>query len=218
MKHQEGKCRYKPAPENEVNLKMTIKNVDLNKMDETGKNELKSSLQKEIAKKADVDDDAVVVTLEQGSVKVSAAIDLEERIGIMEAENEGKEINLVKEMESIKEVVQDDMKKEDTTKELLTTATKVESVQQAADGDITLDAPETSIVAEAATKAPEIVTPAPSPSEAEAFTDAGSTTPSPSTGNGADTGDVQEGVSKATMRNSGFVSLLIASAVAVLSQ
>merc|ERR1719161_84591 len=123
MKHLEGKCRYKPAPENEVKVDMTLKNVDLNKMDEAGKEELRGTMQEKIAENADVDDDAVVVTLEQGSVKVSASIDLEERIGIMEAENEGAEIDLVKEMESIKDVVQEDMTKEDTTKELLTAAT-----------------------------------------------------------------------------------------------
>merc|ERR1711907_410421 len=92
MRLQEGKaCRYKPAPENEVKVDMTLKNVKLKKLDEKAQGELKDTLSKMIAEKADVDDTAVNVTLSEGSIKVSAVIDMEEKIGLMEAANEGKD-------------------------------------------------------------------------------------------------------------------------------
>jgi len=234
MKHQEGKCKYKPAPENEVKVDMTIKNVDLDKMDEEAKTELRTTFKKKIAANLDLDDDAVVVTLEKGSVKVMASIDLEEKIGIMEAENEGEEIDLVKEMEAIKEVAQEDMKKDGVQQELLTAATTLESVQQAAEGEISISKPETAAVAEAATKAPEIVTEAPtfesddsaSPTPSSAPTPSGSPTPAAAPTPAGPTEPPcevnctsrKEVVSKAAVYDSGFVSLLIGSTLVVLLQ
>merc|ERR1719252_388162 len=84
LRLQGKNCRYKPAPENEVKVGMTIKNVRLSKMDDTTKKELKGKVATKIAEKADVDKYAVEVTLSEGSVKVDATIDMEERIGLME--------------------------------------------------------------------------------------------------------------------------------------
>merc|ERR1711977_652493 len=97
-----------------------------------------------------------------------------------------------------------DMKKDDVTKELLTAATNIESVQQASEGEISISEPETSVVAEAATKAPEIVTDMPTFDVIDdaAGSPAPSAAPSPSEGvdstNSTDKGD-QLMVSQATM-------------------
>merc|ERR1711871_718890 len=156
MRKQEGKCRWKPAPENEVKVDMTIKNVNFDRMDQSAKDELKQSVAKTIAKAADTDEDAVNITLSKGSVKVSATIDLEEKIAAMEgeADMEGKEVDLVSEMKAIKSEVQSDMQSEAIQKEVLTVATSVEGVKDAAEGDIEVSKPETEIVAESVTVAP----------------------------------------------------------------
>merc|ERR1711904_40632 len=127
-----------------------------------------------IAETADVDEYAVAVTLSEGSVKVDATIDMEGQIGLMEAENEGTGVNLVIAMEAIKNGVQAQVGSSDTAAAILETANEVEGVKDAAEGEITISEPTTGIVAEAATKAPQVITdesspgsplfPAPSPS------------------------------------------------------
>jgi len=156
MHKQEGKCKWKPAPENEVKVKMTLKNVKLSKMDAKTKEDLKENLEKKIADKAGVDDTAVEVTLSEGSVKIDAVIDMEEKIGLMEAANEGKEVDLVSEMKAMKSEVQGEVGSSAATQELLVTATETEGVKDAADGEIEATAAETFVTAEAATKAPTV--------------------------------------------------------------
>merc|ERR1711871_1649057 len=102
MRQQEGKCHYKPAPENTVEINTTIKGVNLNEMDEVSKEELKKDIQETVAKAADEEPEAVNVTLTAGSVTVTAVLDLEERIGIMEGEKEGQDVDLVEEMKAVK--------------------------------------------------------------------------------------------------------------------
>jgi len=118
---------------------------------------LRAALQTTIADKAAVDETAVNVTLTAGSVKVSAVIDLEERIGIMEGESEGQDLDLMHEMESLKDEVQNELETGDAKTEMLTVASSVEGVQLAAEGEITITDPETSSTASmtsTATKTP----------------------------------------------------------------
>jgi len=156
MHQQEGKCYFKPAPENTVELKTTIKGVNCAVLDEEAKDILKHSVQETIAEAADEEPEAVNVTLACGSVIVSAVIDLEERIGIMEGEKQSQDVpvNLVEEMESLKGAVQEDLGKSDVKKEVLTKALDIEGVQQAAEGAITITDVQTAVSAPAATKAP----------------------------------------------------------------
>jgi len=149
MRQEEGKCHWKPAPENEVKVEVTIKNVDFNKMDSESKEELNDALQSTIADKAGVDETAVNITLSAGSVKVSAAIDLEEKIGIMEGESEGEDVDLLAEMNSLKDQVQNELKTGDTKQEILTVASTVEGVEQATTGELAVTDPETSVTAQA---------------------------------------------------------------------
>merc|ERR1711907_169849 len=97
--------------------------------------------------KAGVDETAVNVTLTAGSVKVSAAIYLEERIGVMEGESEGQDLDLAQEMESLKNEVQKELETDDAKNEILTVASGVKGVQLAADGEITITDPEASVTA-----------------------------------------------------------------------
>merc|ERR1712224_1190120 len=113
-------------------------------MDVESKEELRAALLTTIADKAGVDDSAVNITLTAGSVKVSAAIDLEERIGIMETEIEGQGLDLIQEMESLKDEVQSELRSGDVKEEILTVATSIEGVQQAAEGEITVTDPKVS--------------------------------------------------------------------------
>merc|ERR1712196_674172 len=186
----------------------TIKNVNFDRMDQSAKDELKQSVAKTIAKAADTDEDAVNVTLSKGSVKVSATIDLEEKIAAMEgeADMEGKEVDLVSEMKAIKSEVRSDMQSEAIQKEVLTVATSVEGVKDAAEGDIEVSKPETEIVAESVTMAPAV----------EVVTDAGSPSPSPSP-TPATTAPDQESVSGAVGENA-FFSMVIGSLAAVVLQ
>jgi len=154
MRKQEGKCHFKPAPENTIEVNTTIKNVKLKEMDEPSKEELKESVQETIADAANEEPEAVTVILSEGSVIVSAVLDLEERIGIMEGEKEGENVNLVTEMESLKDAVQKDLEKDSVKTSILTSAQNNEGVKQASEGEITITDMEASATAPAATKAP----------------------------------------------------------------
>jgi len=210
LRLQEGKnCRYKPAPENEVKVGMTIKNVKLSKMDDAAKKELKGKVATKIAETADVDEYAVEVTLSEGSVKVDATIDMEEQIGLMEAENEGTGVNLVIAMEAIKNGVQAQVGSSDTAAAILETANEVEGVKDAAEGEITISAPTTEIVAEAATKAPGSPwsqKPSPSPP---------SLAPTSSTTSEPDVADIPV---SASVHANAFASLVIGAVAAVMMQ
>jgi len=128
-----------------VKVKVTIKNVNFTQMDLESKQELRAALQTTIADKAGVDETAVNITLTAGSVKVSAVIDLEERIGVMEGESEGQDVDLASEMESLKNEVQSDLETGDVKQDILTVASSVEGVQLAAEGEISVTDPETSV-------------------------------------------------------------------------
>jgi len=154
MRQQEGKCHYKPAPENTVEVNTTIKGVNLNEMDETSKEELKKDIQETVAEAADEEPEAVNVTLTAGSVIVTAVVDLEERIGIMEGEKEGQNVNLVEEMKAVKSAVQQDVAKDEVKNNILTKAKNNEGVKNAATGEITMTDVEATMTAEAATKSP----------------------------------------------------------------
>merc|ERR1712164_197311 len=71
LRLQEGKaCRYKPAPENEVKVGLTLKNLELSSMDQDTQNNLKKKLGDDMAAAAKVDSTAVDMTFSQASVKV----------------------------------------------------------------------------------------------------------------------------------------------------
>jgi len=226
LRLQEGKdCRYKPAPENEVKVKMTLKNIKLSKMDKKSQEELTDKLASKIAEKADVDSTAVNVTLTEGSIKVDATIDMEEKIGIMEAENEGKEIDLVGEMKTLKSEVQAEVGSADTAQEVLKVASEVEGVKEAAEGEVTISEPETEVTAEAATKAPQVITdeplPAPSPSPPSPSPSPGSGSPAPApapepAGTEASEGGAGE-ISTAVHENT-FTALLLGTVAAIMMQ
>jgi GR25 family glycosyltransferase involved in LPS biosynthesis len=221
---QEGKCKWKPAPENEVTVKTTIKGVDYNKCDAECKEELEAKITKTIAEQAtDGDETAVAVEtmaatrrLQQQNnkkgINVEAKIDLEEQIGIMEAENEGQEVDLISKMQAIKGEVEKGLETEDVKKEILKEATSVEGVKEAADGEITITDAETGTTAEAATVAPEVDS---SYSEIELS----DTTASPSSGDGTTmeldtTASPSSGDVDAAIHASALASLLIAIVVA----
>jgi len=187
-----------------VKVKVTIKNVNFRKLDAESKEELHAALQTTIADKAGVDESAVNVTLTAGSVKVSAVIDLEERIGIMEGESEGQNVDLVLEMESLKDEVQKELETGDVKQELLTVASSVEGVQVAAEGEITITDPETSVTVHAtSTETKTTSVDSGTPSELAAST----TTPTASS--------EQRAVS-AAVRHNAFAMLLVGSVVAAV--
>jgi hypothetical protein len=230
MRQQEGKCYFKPAPENTVEINTTLKGVNLAEMDQQSQANLEKEIQDTVAEAADEEPEAVNVTLTAGSVIISAVIDLEERIGIMEGEKEGQDVNLVKEMESLKGAVQKDLGKSDVKKEILTKAKNIEGVQQAAGGEITITDIETSLTASAATKAPTqapaSTTPgAPSESVQEREVDDSvgsqttSTTPPASSESKQEEeeGEEDKAVSAAVHHNA-FAAVLVGSAVAAVLQ
>lgn len=202
MRKQEGKCKYKPAPENTIEVETTIEGVTLKEMDNVTQEELKKDIQETICEAAKEEPEACVVTLSAGSVVVSAVIDLEERIGIMEGEKEGKNVNLEEEMEVVKGAVKKDLRKSDVKNEILTKAKNNKGVQAASQGEITITSVEAEMTAPAATKAPD-----------------STTTPKASSGDGAadgtsDTqGDAGDAVSAADAINA-FSGVLFASVVA----
>merc|ERR1712118_635931 len=103
---------------------------------------------KTIAEKAtDGDQTAVVVGTECGSIKVKATLDLEERIGIMEGEKEGQDVDLVKEMESLKGEVQKDLGKSNVKNEILTKAKNNKGLQEATSGEISITDVEAEVTA-----------------------------------------------------------------------
>merc|ERR1711871_488412 len=222
---QEGKCKWKPAPENEVTLETKVNTPKgfCESMSSEERKKFEQGLKKTIAEKAtEGDQTAVVVGTECGSIKVKATLDLEERIGIMEAEKEGQDVDLVKEMEAVKGEVQKDLEKEDVKKGILKEVATIEGVNM---DDITITDTKTGTNAAAATKAPSVEpspapspsggmddrSPAPSPSaEGDATTSAPSAEDDASEG-GSD-GDNQQVVSAAIYRNV-FASALVGTIV-----
>lgn len=226
MIKQEGKkCRWKPNPANEVKTSLTLKNVKLSKMNKKQQKALKTKLEDTIAKKVPCDD-CVNATLSEGSIKVDASIDMEEKFGIMEAESEaeGKPLNLVEEMQSLKSALSEEVGSGETSAEILTAATEVEGVKEAADGEITLDEAKTEVVAESVTQAPMVVEDdAPDPSPAPSPTPTGpepapepapSPTPSSSSSDSEDENKVVDG----TVPQNAFASLVITSVTAMMLQ
>jgi len=217
MRQQEGKCHWKPAPENEVKVQVTIKNVDFNKMDSESKEELHDALQSTIADKAGVDETAVNITLAAGSVKVAAAIDLEEKIGIMEGESEGQGVDLLAEMNSLKAQVQNELETGDAQQEILTVASSVDGVQQAATGEIAVTDPEASATVEVtslATKPPSI-SGSTTPEDASSSTDSPALGEEPHAASGSEE-ESQRPVSLAAMHFNAFGSMLVAGAIAAV--
>ena len=209
MRQQEGKCRYKPAPENTVEVNTTIKGVNLNEMDEASKEELKKDVQETVAKAADEEPEAVNVTLAAGSVIVTAIVDLEERIGIMEGEKEGQNVNLVEEMKAVKSAVQQDVAKGEVKNDILTKAKNNEGVKNAAAGEITITDVEATMTAPAATKAP---TEAPDPS-----TSAAPATSLDSEADDANQGNDQGEAVSGTEQRSAIASTLVGSLIASIA-
>jgi hypothetical protein len=235
MRMQEGKCRYKPAPENEVKVGMKLKNVNPCELNGDAKEKLKGAVADQIAKKVEVESYDVNVTLsatkkedekclgrrlseDAPGINVDATIDMEEQIGLMEAENEGKEVDLVSEMKAIKNEVQEDVGSAEAANEVLQAAVEVEGVKEAAAGEITISEPETEVTAEAATKAPEVLIDAPSPGSGPSPAPAPEPepAPSPSTETGAEAGDKAE--VDACMHRNAFTSLVLGTVAVVMMQ
>jgi len=222
---QEGKCKWKPAPENEVTLETKVDGISKEKCESMKKNEaemkkFEKGLQKKIAEKAtDGDEDAVVMETECGSIKIKATLDLEERIGIMEAEKEGQDVDLVKEMEAIKGEVQKDLEKEDVKKDILKEAATIEGVNM---DDITITDTKTGTNAAAATKAPSVEpSPAPSPSGGmddpspapSPSAEGDATTSAPSAADDASEGGSDQQVVSAAIYHNVFASALVGTIV-----
>jgi hypothetical protein len=235
MRMQEGKCRYKPAPENEVKVGMKLNNVDPCKMNGETLEKVKGNVATQLAKKVEVEAYDVNVTLSatreedqkclgrrlsEGSpgIRVDAVIDMEEQIALMEAENEGKEVDLVKEMQAIKSEVQEEVGDAEAAHEVLQAAVEVEGFKDAAAGVITVSAPETGVTAEAATKAPTVITDGPSPSPGSGPSPspkpAPAPAPSPSTEPSAESGGKAE-VAASVPKNA-FTSLVLATIAVVI--
>merc|ERR1712196_392852 len=158
---QEGKCKWKPDPANEVTIKTTVQGFDCTSQSETKIKAIEKKLAKTIADKAvGGDETAVVLKTSCGSIKVEATIDLEERIGIMEAENEGQNVNLVEEMKAIKDEVATDLEKDDMKKNIVQDVASLGGVSAS---DLTVTETETGTNGVAATKAPETMEPSPGP-------------------------------------------------------
>merc|ERR1711937_1114222 len=208
----EGKCKWKPAPENEVTLETKVDGIPPEKCESMKKNEaemkkFEKGLIKTIAEKAtDGDETAVVVETECGSIKVKATLDLEERIGIMEAEKEGQDVDLVKE-------------KEDVKKGILKEVATIEGVNM---DDITITDTKTGTNAAAATKAPSVEpSPAPSPSGGmddpspapSPSAEGDATTSAPSAADDASEGGSDQQVVSAAIYHNVFASALVGTIV-----
>merc|ERR1712159_568195 len=63
MRKQEGKCHFKPAPENTIEVTTEIKGPDLTKMDQESKDDFKEGVQEITAEAAGEEKEAVEVTL-----------------------------------------------------------------------------------------------------------------------------------------------------------
>merc|ERR1719327_1149594 len=126
--------------------------------------------------------------LSQSGVLVKGVLDLEEKIGIMEGEKEeaGGNVDLVKEMDSLKVAVQKDVSKPSVQKKILTKAKKNKGLQEAAQGEITLTAIEAEMTSESATKAPTEAPTMPPSAEKLAGIDTTTASPDASSGSGAD--------------------------------
>jgi hypothetical protein len=230
---QEGKCRYKPAPENEVKVGMKLKNVNPCELNAESTEKLKGAVADKIAQKVEVESYDVNVTLSatrkedekclgrrlsEGApgINVDAVIDMEEQIGLMEAENEGKEVDLVSEMKAIKSEVQEEVGSAEAANEVLQAAVEVEGVKDAAAGEITISEPETEVTAEAATKAPEVLSDAPSPSPGSDPSPAPEPEPAPSPG--AEPGKQADMAVDASVHKNAFTSLVLGTVAVVLMQ
>jgi len=187
MRKQEGKCRFKPAPENTIEVNTKFPDVDLKEVDESSQKQMEKDFCEIVADAADEEPEACEATLRAGSVVVSAVLDLEERIGIMEGEKEGQNVDLVQEMDSLKVAVKNDLGKSSVKKQILTKAKNNKGMQEAAQGEITMTDVEAEMTAESATKAP---TEAP---EASSGDGSGDGTSEESSGNGADDGSSAAG-------------------------
>merc|ERR1712224_190579 len=138
-------------------------------------------------------------------IKVKATLDLEERIGIMEAEKEGQDVDLVKEMEAVKGEVQKDL--------------EIEGVNM---DDITITDTKTGTNAAAATKAPSVEpSPAPSPSGGmddpspapSPSAEGDATTSAPSAADDASEGGSDQQVVSAAIYHNVFASALVGTIV-----
>jgi hypothetical protein len=147
-------------------------------------------------------------------INVDAVIDMEEQIGLMEAESEGKEVDLVSEMKAIKSEVQEEVGSAEAANEVLQAAVEVEGVKDAAAGEITISEPETEVTAEAATKAPEVITDAPAPAPAPEPEPA----PSPGTETSAEPGKKADQAVDASVHKNAFTSLVLGTVAVVLMQ
>merc|ERR1711988_1751023 len=134
----------------------------------------------------------------------------------MEAENEGQEVDLVKEMKAIKSEVQEEVGSAEAANEVLQAAVEVEGVKDAAQGEITISEPETEVTAEAATKAPEVLTDAPSPSPGSGPSPAPEPEPAPSPG--AEPGKKADQAVDASVHQNAFTSLVLGTVAVVLMQ
>lgn len=249
MRKQEGKCRFKPAPENTIEVNTTFPDVNLTEMDLDAQEQLMADVQEIVADTANEEPEAVEVTLSakpgevnrlrlrrlsEGGVIVSAVLDLEERIGIMEGEQEGQDVDLVQEMDSLKAAVKNDLGKSSVKNEILTKAKNNEGMQAAASGEITMTDLEAEMTAESATKAP---TEAPEESsgdgdgtstdETEDSSGNGvddgsytflSTTPAASADNGGDDSDAPSQSVDAAVNMNAFSGVLFGSVVVVVMQ
>jgi hypothetical protein len=233
---QEGKCRYKPAPENEVKVGMKLNNVDPCKMNGETLEKVKGNVATQLAKKVEVEAYDVNVTLSatreedqkclgrrlldsSPGIRVDAVIDMEEQIALMEAENEGKEVDLIKEMQAIKSEVQEEVGDAEAAHEVLQAAVEVEGFKDAAAGVITVSAPETGVTAAAATKAPTVITdasdgPSPSPGSGPSPSPKPAPAPSPSTEPSAE--PVGKAEVAASVPKNAFTSLVLATIAVVI--
>jgi len=210
MRHQEGKCKYKPAPENTVEVETKLGGVCLKDLDGPTEDQVKKDTGDALLEAAELEDDpdAVEVSLEddcvgarrllsqmdarrklsKSGVIVKGVLDLEEKIGIMEGEQEeaGGNVDLVKEMDSLKVAVQKDVSKSSVQKKILTKAKNNKGVKEAAQGEITLTAVEAEMTTQSATKAPTEAPTMPPSAEKLAGSDTSTASPDASSDSGAD--------------------------------
>merc|ERR1711959_151206 len=161
-----GTGKPKPGPKKKtvvkkakMKVKMKLKNVDFKKLDDDTKEEIKAKVVKTIAKKAGVPESAVIVELSAGSVKNDATIDLKSK-----AQKAGGE------MKSQEEIMADtaDMDFSGVESEIVAEVKEIDGVQEAATGEIEMEAPTYDVdveVEEAAVDDTGAPSPAPSPDE-----------------------------------------------------
>jgi len=144
MQKQEGKCTFadgKRFKKVKASIKMTIKNVNFNKLDKDAKDDLKTGLQTKFAKKADVAKEKVTVELSAGSVKVDVQIDITDKLATAQSGSGSASADIVQDMKQ-------SLATDDVQRELLTVVKSIDGVKQAADGEIDMTKPETGVTAE----------------------------------------------------------------------